>query len=461
MACAKRVRFIILLAAICASSNVFGQQRPNVVLIISDDQAWTDYGFMGHATIKTPNLDRLASESAVFRRGYVPTALCRPSLATLVTGRYAFQHGICGNDPVRDRTASKPNQYKQRRARLISHLDNFDTVPRLLSEKGYLSHQSGKWWEGSYLRGGFTHGMTRGFPNRGGRHGDDGLAIGREGMEPVTDFIDESVRKGKPFFVWYAPFLPHTPHNPPPRLLNKYKAADRPLPVAKYFAMCEWFDETCGQLLHHIKSAGVEDNTLVVYVTDNGWIQRPDRNGFADRSKMSPYEAGIRTPIMFKWPGVIPACEREELCSSIDIVPTILTATRSRMPEGLPGLNLLPHLKDGTKIGRNAVFGEGFAHDVANVLSPDASLNYRWVIEDNWKLLLTYDGQQGKVRYKPTDYRPQLYDLASDPHEKSNLASQHPERLSQLAKRLEVWRPTERKTQTVWSTEPVVLELAK
>ena len=254
----------------------FAAAPPNIVMIISDDQTWTDYGFMGHADIETPNLDRLAGRSALFRRGYVPIALCRPSLATLITGLYPHQHGITGNDPSPKKSLSK-NEYAELRERLIAKLDRFETVPELLAEQGYVSHQSGKWWEGGFKRGGFTHGMTRGFPQPGGRHGDDGLEIGRKGMGSVLDFIDDAARDKKPFFVWYAPFLPHTPHNPPERLLKKYRKPGRHLAMAKYYAMCEWFDETCGQLVDHIDAAGVTDNTIIVYVTDNGWIQRtPD-----------------------------------------------------------------------------------------------------------------------------------------------------------------------------------------
>lgn len=292
-------------SATAEAASQSGGDRPNIVMIISDDQSWTDYGFMGHSEIRTPHLDELAGHSALFRRGYVPVALCRPSLATMVTGLYPHQHGITGNDPARDPSQSA-EQYAAQREQLISQLDRLETVPELLGEEGYLSFQSGKWWEGSYQRGGFTHGMTRGFPERGGRHGDDGLKIGREGMEPVTDFIDTAVDDDKPFFLWYAPFLPHTPHNPPERILEKYQEPGRPAALAKYYAMCEWFDETCGQLISHLQDSGVYENTLIVYVTDNGWIQRtpemelPEgwRPSFAPRSKQSPYEGGTRTPIM-------------------------------------------------------------------------------------------------------------------------------------------------------------------
>ena len=161
-----------------------------------------------------------------------------------------------------------------------------------LAKKGYVSHQSGKYWEGSHKRAGFTEGMTLGYPNKGGRHGDAGLKIGREGMAPVLKFIDRSVAAEKPFFVWYAPFLPHTPHNPPARLLEKYSAKGHPRSIAKYYAMCEWFDETCGTLIKHIDDRGIADQTLVIYVTDNGWIQLPDRGGLCASIKAQPLRRG-------------------------------------------------------------------------------------------------------------------------------------------------------------------------
>ena len=120
---------------------------------------------MGHSTIETPNLDALAKQSVLFRRGYVPTALCRPSLMTLATGRYAHQHGITGNDPSPKYAAKDTPEDKKRREKLISYIDRFDTLPEKLVEKDYLCYQSGKWWEGKFKRGGFTHRMTRGFPS--------------------------------------------------------------------------------------------------------------------------------------------------------------------------------------------------------------------------------------------------------------------------------------------------------
>lgn len=447
-----------VLASDTAGGNA-AAERPNIVLIVSDDHAWTDYGFMGHPQIETPHLDRLARESAVFTRGYVPTALCRPALATLVTGLYAHQHRISGNDPAllpgMQGGAAEPSEYRDLRARLIAHLDRHPTVPRRLAERGYRSFQSGKWWEGNFQRGGFTAGMTRGFPQPGGRHGDDGLKIGREGLQPMLEFIDESISAEEPFFVWYAPFLPHTPHNPPQRLLQKYlDKGIESLPIAKYYAMVEWFDETCGELIEHLEERNVRQNTLILYVGDNGWIQRADGDGFAPRSKQTPYEGGTRQPILFSWPGVISSGQRgEQLCSSVDLVPTLLAAAGAEVPSALPGYNLLPQLRSGEPTPRNEVYGEGFAHDIADIDNPETSLLYRWVIAGRWKLLLTYDGQMGRYgRYhQDRERRPQLYDLLEDPHETQNLAAKRPDLVRELAEKLQAWWPvTQRQVLTEW-----------
>ena len=140
-------------------------------------------------------------------------------------------------------------------------------MPRLLTREGYVSLQTGKWWQGSYTRGGFTNGMTR-----GERHGDDGLKIGRETMQPVYDFISAAERDKKPFFVWYAPMMPHEPHNPPQRFVDKYAKVAPTLKVAQYWGMCEWFDETVGQLLKYLDDQKLADNTIVIFIVDNGWI---------------------------------------------------------------------------------------------------------------------------------------------------------------------------------------------
>lgn len=467
-------RFLCLLLSLGAllGRGQGAEPPPNIVFLISDDHAWTDYGFMGHPQIETPHLDRLAARSALFRRGYVPTALCRPALATLATGLYTHQHGITGNDPAlspEELAATKAKgkgpartetpRYAALRRQLIAKIDAAPTLMQRLGTQGYFSFQAGKWWEGNPEHCGFTRGMTRGYPHPGGRHGDEGLRIGREGMAPVLEFIDEAKAAEKPFFLWYAPFLPHTPHNPPEELYQKYKAkgieSDH---VARYYAMVEWYDRTCGELLDHLERRGLSENTLVVALADNGWIQDPHSPAYAPRSKQSANEGGTRQPILFSWPGRIrPGDRGEELCSSIDIVPTALAAAGLEVPAELPGENLLPTLRSGQPSPRQEVFGETFAHDIADLDDPEASLLYRWIVEGRWKLLLTYDGQLGRyaASHPRTEIRPQLFDLLSDPHENTNLAAAHPEIVARLGARLQEWWPvTKRQGLTEWSEAP-------
>ncbi|MCA9299269.1 MAG: sulfatase-like hydrolase/transferase, partial [Phycisphaerales bacterium] len=177
-------RLVLTLLALVVPHAFAGP--PNVVLIIGDDQSWTDYGFMGHPHIETPAIDRLAREGRVFPQARVPSSLCSPSLASIITGRYPFEHLITGNEPPRpDGRGRDTDDYRNDVATMIGFIDRSPTLPRLLGDAGYRSFQSGKWWLGSFERGGFTDGMTHGDPARGGRHGDEGLAIGREGLQPI------------------------------------------------------------------------------------------------------------------------------------------------------------------------------------------------------------------------------------------------------------------------------------
>jgi uncharacterized sulfatase len=410
------IAMVLLSAAAAARAD---SAAPNVVLILSDDQHWGDFGFMGQDVIKTPHLDRLAADSAVFPNGYVPTSLCRASLATIMTGQYAHQHRICCNDPPEGVA----------REAMLPFMGKAPTIPRLLGERGYLSLQTGKWWEGHYSNGGFTHGMTE---NRvKGRHGDAGLAIGRKTMQPIYDFIAQATEQNKPFFVWYAPMLPHEPHNPPQRLLEKYRAEGRDERLAKYYAMCEWFDETCGELLHHLDEKKLAENTLVVFAIDNGWIQetgpRKGKHGFAARSKRSPYDGGLRTPVMLRWPGKTKARRYPDLVSTVDLAPTILRACGVEPTAQMQGLSLLDRAAGGEPLKRDAVFGDIYEHDAVDLEKPSLSLTYRWGREGDWKLILPVSGA------------PELYNVAADPTESRNLAAEHPVRVEQLTRRIDAW----------------------
>ena len=439
-------------SAFTQSGQIQKESKTNIVLIISDDQAWADYGFMGHPDIKTPHLDRLAANSLRFDRGYVATSLCRPSLASMVTGRFPAENGITANDVTGGmfviNEKGETVLLRGKREPLDKPVrDRFHQLPsfvRRLTESGYLTHQSGKWWEGSYGDGGFTHGMTE-----GERHGDKGLTIGRKGMQPVEQFIDHALEDEKPFFLWYAPFLPHTPHDPPDRLLRKYQTDGRALDVAKYYAMIEWFDETCGELMGMLRTKGIYENTLVIFICDNGWAPASTTGdwprehafkGFAMRSKVSPYENGIRTPILVSWPDTVEPERVSGFAHSIDLFPTIAAIAGFEVPEDLSGINLLDL---ETVRERQTIFGSMHASHNMTVGDPDDTLQYLWCIEDEWKLLVRYQGKD-TTEYKilhswdTTPYR--LFNLTDDPGEKNDLAVARPDIVERLRKKIEDWQ---------------------
>ncbi|MBL9181887.1 MAG: sulfatase [Verrucomicrobiaceae bacterium] len=420
---------LLLLSLLAIATLRAADTPPNIVMIISDDHLWSDYGFMGHTHLQTPNLDRLAAESRTFKRGYVTSSLCCPSLATIVTGLYPHQHKVTSNDPAIP-AGAKPREFQRSpafeagRETMSQFLESAGTLPKMLQQKGYLSLQTGKWWQKHYSRGGFTHGMTE-----GGRHGDKGLDIGRKTMQPVYDFIGEAKKQQKPFLVWYAPMMPHDPHTPPKRLLDKYLGKAPSEHVAKYWAMVDWFDETCGELVKHIDDNGLKENTIIVYITDNGWITNPKTGRYADKSKQSQYDGGLRTPIMIRWPGKVKPEMHPALAQSIDLVPTLLKAAGVENPKPMPGLNLLD---DAAVNARTTIYGECFTHNFVDIQNPASSLKWRWIIDGNDKLIVPAKANQ------PEDVT-ELYDLQNDPTEEKNLAADHADKVKSLQAKLDAW----------------------
>jgi uncharacterized sulfatase len=267
------------------------------------------------------------------------------------------------------------------------------------------------------------------------RHGGAGLTIGRKGMQPIFDFIKESTAAEKPFFVWYAPLLPHDPHTPPERLLKKYRGKG-PTPAAeKYYAMVEWLDETCGELDSFLDKNNLTKNTLILYIADNGWNAAQGYKG--GRAKLSPYEIGIRSPIFARWPGKItPTRDDETLASIIDIAPTVLAAAGVEPPQKLPGINLMD---TATLKARKSVFVEAYTHDVADIAKPAKSLTAAVVIDGQYKLILPGNATPDRP-FATIPTAPELYDLKADPLEKTNLAAAKPDVVARLKKlQTEFW----------------------
>ncbi|WDI41046.1 sulfatase-like hydrolase/transferase [Bremerella sp. P1] len=406
-------------------------ENPNVVFLLSDDQGWTDYGFMGHPHVQTPNLDRLASAGILYERGYVTAPLCRPSLASIVTGLYPHQTQIRGNDPTmpvgfQRRTEPGKKLWQERRDRMTSPMASHPSFIKALKQNGYATLQTGKWWEGNPLDHGFTHAMTHGDLSRGGRHGDEGLKIGRETMTPIYDFIDTAHSNNQPFFIWYGVFLPHSPHNAPDRLFNKYKDIAPNEPTARYWANVEWLDEGCGELVKFLKAKDLYDNTIFVYTCDNGWVQDPDTKNRSVRSKREPYEAGIRTPIFITHGDRIkPQRDSETLASNIDIAPTILKACGLEAHSEMLGLDLREPSQLKT---RNRIFVDVYDHDsdIDQLDDTNNGLVARVVI-DGWNKLIARPG------------RSELYDLQVDADDRNDLSETYPDRVRELEDIVDRW----------------------
>lgn len=446
---------------------------PNIVLIISDDQAYSDFGFMGSTLAQTPHLDRLASQSARYVNGYVPSSVCRPSLVSILTGLYPFQHKVHFNhsppgNSAYNRMASK-DEYIETRSRSFDLIRAVDTLPRLLhEERDYRCLQTGKFWEGHYSNAGFTEGMTvfeaAESDPYGKRvlasgevvahgNGDRGLAIGRDTMQPIFDFVEDC--GDEPFMVWYAPFLPHRPHDPPSRFVQQYMSRPEVPPhEVPYLASVCYFDDTVGRLINFFEEHQLADNTIFVFVVDNGWrpSQRRAPTHLTDyehtkNSKRAPFDDGLRTPILIRWDGHISPATYEGLVSSIDIMPTLLAAVGlDDDADKLPGTNLLPSAKQSQPSDPNrAVFGDIYPGDATSLHDPSKDIAYRWVRQGSLKLIVPHR-HGAKPPWGGYLDDEALFDVVADPKEQHNLISEanYRDEVASLRKLLDAW----------WEPEP-------
>jgi uncharacterized sulfatase len=392
---------------------------PNIVLIIGDDHGFRDFGFMGSQIAHTPNLDRLAEGGTVFPFGYSTASVCRPSLRSLLTGLHPIEFDRREQRLLR--TGIPPSPRTPLR-------DHFHTLPALLAQRGYASFQSGKFQEGSYRNAGFTHGMTE-QPGKAGRM--QGIRIARETMEPVFSFIDAHLEG--PFFVWFAPQLPHLPHDAPAEYRARYEGRGLPWFAPRYYAAVSWFDASVGRLVQHLEERGVRDRTLIVYLADNGW-QIPGPGVDYDyvlgghQGKASLYEVGFRTPIVFNLPGLIPAGKtRDGLVSSADLYPTLLDFAGAAAPANRRGLNLRRALAGVETSIRPALIGTAAALRSDREGEPPGGAFLR---TRRWHYLWYNDGREA------------LFDLAADPDEERDLAADRPDVTKAYRQRIRRWTKT-------------------
>ena len=260
-------------------------------------------------------------------------------------------------------------------------------------------------------------------------------------MQPIYDFVEKAEENDQPFFVWYGVFLPHAPHDAPQRLFDKYKDIAPNEPTAWYWANVEWLDEGCGQLVDYLKKKNLYENTIFVFTSDNGWVPHPKTRNQFIRSKMGPYEAGIRTPMFITHEGEIESRrDTETLASNIDIAPTILRACGIEPPKTMSGLDL----RDPAALEkRNRVFVDVYEHN--------GNLDRRDDLEDGlmahvvihgWDKLVALPENGGAIRSRqiPLSDRDELYyDLKSDPDDRNDLASENAEKVEQLSDMIDTW----------------------
>ena len=373
----KRLLWLILVWTLTTTGLKAEDRPPNVVLLIGDDHGYPYFGFMGDTNVETPTMDAIARGGVTFSQGHVTVPYCRPSLRTMITGLYPVQYQMRLNAHIErrkreDRSYASLSKQEQRMWLSVEKANGmriFDTLPRLLKEQGYVSWQGGKWWENSYRNGYFDEGMTEGwdmslFGTDDFFHemmGAEGNELVRETMDPLFEFVDDHA--DEPMFIWFGPMLPHTPFDAPYKYRKYYEDRDLTESARQYYANITWWDDGVGQLLDFFEKRGLLEDTLFIYLSDNGWEQDADdeywypealadfdseylTGGFGGKGSL--FDLGLRTPIIFYWKGKLDSRFNDtSLVSSLDLVPTILDIAGARVPEGLHGYSLRP-LLDGS-----------------------------------------------------------------------------------------------------------------
>jgi len=456
--CALLVSFVGLIGrAIAATTG-----RPNILVFITDDQKWDTLGCYGNKVIKTPNIDRIAREGVLFKYAFVQVPQCCPSRTSLQTGRYPQAHGVRWNN--------------------IPLPDDEVTIGQLLSGAGYQTACFGKLHVPPQdpQRLGFQYSRTHGDYGRylsehrikGGMHASQGpyVKLGGKAAVPgtfpypkehyITNWIgDHAVEyfndvrdPDKPFFVYVSFFRPHVAWNPPEPYDTMYDPKDIPLPpsppedlggkpgfirayrrvmgtdkmseeelraiIALHYGLVTLVDDNVGKVLKALDDAGVAENTIVVYLTDNGTLLGDHQ---LIRKGLYIYDGNSRTPLVMRWPGQFPVGkELDGLAEEVDIMPTLLEAASVGVPDRVQGASLLPVIS-GEKPGKDAAFTQiGFEGN--RYITSVRTRKWRYVY---------YTTGEGE-----------LYDHENDPYEITNLFEdpEHKEVVCELQERLLRWR---------------------
>lgn len=444
----QRMTAFMLTAIVVGSAFLFDPQAiaaepaetPNVVLILTDDQGYGDFSLHGNPHVETPHLDALAKSGIQFERFYV-NSFCAPSRAALLTGRYPLRTGVFG--VTHNKEAMRTNE---------------TTLAEALKTAGYKTACIGKWHNGEqypYTPPGQGFDEFFGFHN-GHINNYFGTELLRGTKTEKTEgyisdvLTDDAIRfirenKAGPFFCYLSFNAPHSPYQAPDNYYDKFRAKGLSENVAAFYGMCENIDDNVGRLLAELDKLDLAENTIVIFLTDNGGTAGVKIfNAGMRGGKTSVHEGGCRVPLFVRWPARFKEPRVvKQLASHIDIYPTVLDLCDVEPPKGLPidGVSLKPLLH-----GNDADWPERvlFTHNPINETNryPGAVRTARY------RLVRTIRGSQGgsSATERDQDAPPwQLFDMQNDPGEKQNIANERPEVVQELSRLYEAWIDDARK----------------
>ena len=421
-----RLLFLASLLGCAAQEPAAGGRRPNVVLIITDDQGYGDLGCHGNPEIRTPHLDALAKQSVELERFHV-CPVCSPTRASLLTGRYNYRTGVV--DTFIGRSLMRPEEL---------------TLAEMLGGAGYRTGIFGKWHLGDNhpLRAvdqGFQEALTLKVggigqpsdPPGGDRYQDPTLYRNGKPFKAkgyVTDVITDgaldfiAAGREKPFFAYIAYNAPHGPLEVPEGSLDPYKGL--PDVTARVYAMVSNIDHNVGRLLAKLDDLKLAQETIFIFMTDNG-PQQARYNAGMRGQKGTVFDGGIRVPFFVRWPGRLEAGRKvDRIAAHVDVAPTLLDACRVAKPEvAFDGVSLLPLLT-------------GTAKDW-----PDRTIFSQWHRGDEpvlGRACMARSQRWKMVRLQP-DAAAMLFDMAADPLEKNDVAAANPAVRDDLVKKYEAW----------------------
>lgn len=417
-------------------------ERPNVILIYSDDQGYADLGIYGSADLETPHLDKLAKSGTRFTQAYVAAPVCSPSRAALLTGRYPQRAGQVGNAPMTygAKGGLSTEQY---------------TMAELFKDGGYKTAHIGKWHlgyaeetmpngQGFDYSFGFMGGVIDSYSHFWANKHDlweNGEEIYRDGeyfpdlmVEHTAKFLDEP--RDQPFFMYWAINIPHYPYQGENHWLEHYKNKGVPSPRDKYAAFISSMDDRVGELIQQLEDRGLMENTIIVFQADHGFSREEialgggGSAGIYRGSKFSLFEGGIRVPTFITWQDHIPANNVEDsFVTNIDWFPTLAEMCDIKLPNRkIDGKSMASILRGKSDKGTHSTF---FWQSLGTEENP------QWAVRDgDWKLLHhPYEAEREEL--SEDGYF--LINLKDDPSETTNLADRHPNIVKRLFTKYSRW----------------------